>query len=163
MTVYRYADSVAELLPVEALAKMSGLAFLSAIADGELPQPPIGKTLNFHLKSAKFGEVVFEGEPGFAAMNPIGSVHGGWFGTILDSCMACAVQSTLPAGTGYTTLEFKVSVIRALVPGCGPVRAIGTVDHSGRRTGVASGRLVGVADGKLYATGTTTCLTLDIA
>lgn len=157
-----YAQSLTDLLTPAQLAEMSGLEFIQGIADGRLPAPPISKTLNFKLESAREGEAVFAGSPQFEAMNPIGSVHGGWFGTILDSCMACAYQTTLPRGMGYTTLEFKVNIVRAIVPSAQWYRATGLVDHAGRRTGVATGRLVGMDDGKLYATGSTTCMALPL-
>jgi len=157
-----YAKSVEELLSPAELATMSGLDFIRGIVEGRLPAPPISKTLNFWLESAREGEAIFVGVPKFNAMNPIGSIHGGWFGTILDSCMACAFQTTLPKGKGYTTLEYKVNIIRPLLPGDASYRATGRVDHAGRRTGVASGTLVGVEDGKTYATGSTTCITLDV-
>ncbi len=162
MDKFHYANSADDLLTPEQLGEISGLEFIQGIAEGRYPAPPISRTLNFWLESAQLGEAIFVGAPKFDAMNPIGSVHGGWFGAILDSCMACAVQTTLPKGQGYTTLEYKVNIIRAITPDSGMYRAIGSVDHAGRRTGVATGRLVGVDDGKTYATGSTTCITLDL-
>ena len=158
-----YAQDESELLSPGALSKLSGLEFIAGIKTGKYPAPPIAKTLNFWLESVEEGRVVFAGSPQFRSMNPIGSVHGGWFGTILDSCMACAFQTTLPRGKGYSTLEFKVNIVRAIRPGDAVYHAIGTVDHAGRSTGVASGRLIGADDGKTYATGSTTCITLDLA
>ena len=108
MTEMFYAQDEGELLSSGALSKLSGLEFITGIKAGKYPAPPIAKTLNFWLESVEEGRVVFAGSPEFRSMNPIGSVHGGWFGTILDSCMACAFQTTLPRGTGYSTLEFKV-------------------------------------------------------
>ena len=143
--------------PRAVLRAMSGHDFLTAIAEGRLPTPPIAETLNFRLVSVGSGTVTFEGHPGPAFYNPIGSVHGGYAATLLDSCMACAVHSTLPAGQGYTTLELKVNLVRALTESTGPVRAVGTVIHVGRTTATAEGRLVDAA-GKLYAHGTTTCV-----
>ncbi|RED17846.1 PaaI family thioesterase [Pontivivens insulae] len=154
----KYAQSLEELAKPEQIAAMSGLEFITAIQRGELPAPPIGETLDYWMEEASEGRVVFRGKPTFKAMNPIGTIHGGWFGTLLDSCMACAVQTTLPAGRGYTTLEYKINIIRPLFANSGEVRAIGEVTHAGRRTGVAEGRIVGVDDGKTYATGSTTCL-----
>lgn len=158
-----HASDISELLSPEALATMSGLEFVQGMIAGRLPSPPIAKVLNFWIESASEGQVLFVGDPQFSSMNPIGSIHGGWFGTILDSCMGCAFQTTLPRGKGYTTLEFKVNILRPILPGSGRFRATGSVDHAGRRTGVVSGRLVGETDGKLYATGSTTCITLDLA
>lgn len=156
-----FVQSVAELLKPEEISAMSGFDFIQGVLTGELPAPPICKTLNYWMESAEPGRVVFRGTPSFEAMNPIGSIHGGWFGTLLDSCMACAVQSQIPKGRVYTTLEYKINIMRPLVPGSGDVQAIGTTSHVGRRTGVAEGRIVGVENGKLYATGSTTCLIFD--
>lgn len=147
--------------PLEALKQRSGLAFLQAIIDGTLPQPPMTQTLDFHLLQVDHGRAVFQGEPRPEHYNPIGSVHGGWASTLLDSCMACAVQSTLPVGQGYTTIELKVNLVRALSHDTGPVRAEGKVINAGRTLATAEGRLVD-ADGKLYAHGTTTCLILTL-
>ncbi|MEM8869037.1 MAG: PaaI family thioesterase [Pseudomonadota bacterium] len=158
----RFVDRLEELPDRSVIASMSGLAFLQSIADGTLPGPPIARVLGYSLESVEAGQVVFRATPLFDAMNPIGSIHGGWYGTLLDSCMSCAVQSRLPKGSGYTTLEYKVSLLRPMVPDGTEVRAIGTTIHVGRRTGTAEGRIVGVNDGKTYATGTATCLVMDI-
>jgi uncharacterized protein (TIGR00369 family) len=103
------------------------------------------------------GRIVFQGTPGRQHYNPIGSVHGGYFCTLLDSAVGCAVQSMLPKGMGYTTLELKVNLIRALTDKTGPVRAEGKVIQVGGRVGIAEGRIID-ADGKLYAHASTTCL-----
>lgn len=156
----QYAQSAKELMSHDEIAAMSGLEFIQGIIEGRYPAPPIGQTLNYQLESAEFGAVTFRGTPTFDAMNPIGTIHGGWFGTLLDSCMACAVQTTLPKGALYTTLEYKVSIIRPIFPDSGDYLAIGKVDHAGRRTGISHGKIIGAEDGKLYATGTTTCIIL---
>lgn len=147
--------------PTEVMKSMSGLAFLRAIAEGRLPRPPISRTLGFALTAVDKGTATFEGRPGPEHYNPIGSVHGGYAATLLDSCMGCAVQSTLAQGFGYTTLEFKVSLVRGLNSDTGLVQAIGTVLTSGRRVATAEGRLVD-GQGRLLATGTTTCLVLEL-
>lgn len=149
------------VVPVETLKSMSGLEFLSAIADGRLPQPPIGVTLGFRLVAVEHGKAVFSGLPAFAHYNPLGTVHGGWIGTLLDSCMGCAVQSTLERGRGYTTLEFKVNFVRAVTDGTGTVTATGRVLSGGRRAATAEGHLT-TADGRLLAHATTTCLVFDL-
>lgn len=149
------------IAPPETLAGLSGLEFLAAIRDGHLPAAPITRTLDFELIEVAEGRALFRGTPGFAHYNPIGSVHGGWAATLLDSCMACAVQSTLPKGSGYTTLEFKINLVRAITGDTGPVAAEGTVVQAGRRIGVAEGRLTDGA-GRLLAHGTTTCLILSL-
>ena len=101
--------------------------------------------------------VRFRGTPDFAHSNPMGTVHGGWYGTLLDSCMACAVMTKVPRGSLYTTLEYKVNITRAIPLGM-EILATGSVDHAGKTTGVAHGEIRGAEDGKLYATGSTTCL-----
>ena len=144
----------------EMLASMSGCEFLQAIVRGEIPDPPITRTLDFYLLEAEAGRAVFLGEPQFAHYNPIGSVHGGWHATLLDSAMSCAVHTLVEPGFGYTTLEFKIQCVRPLTTKTGPVRAEGKVVAAGRRTATAEGRLVD-ADGRLYSHGTTTCLFIE--
>lgn len=143
--------------PLETLKSMSGLAFLQAMLDRRLPAPPITRTLGFTLVEVSEGRALFRGLPAFDHYNPIGSVHGGWAATLLDSCMGCAVQSTLPQGSGYTTLEFKINLVRGISDKTGPVEAEGVIVQSGRRVGVAEGRLTD-GEGRLLAFGTTTCL-----
>lgn len=151
------AGSLKELPDMADLTSRSGLEFMQAVLDGELSAPPIGATLGFWPVSVENGRVVFEGTPEFNATNPMRGLHGGWYGAILDSCMACAVMTKLPRGTVYTTLEYKINITRAIPLGM-TVQAIGTVQHGGRTTGVATGEVRGIDDGKLYATGSTTCL-----
>lgn len=138
---------------------MSGLEYLRAIADGRAPQPPISRAIGMRLVEAEEGRVVFALEPAEYHYNPIGSVHGGIAATLLDSAMGCSVNTLLPQGTGYTTLELKVNYIRPLTISVGEVRAEGNVIHMGGRIATAEGRVVDAA-GKLYAHGTTTCLIL---
>ena len=152
-----HANSMFELLNLDQMRDISGLEFMQGILDGRYPSPPIGKTLGYYLSEVAEGRVVFSGAPNFDAFNPMGTVHGGWYGTILDSAMACAVMTTLPAGKIQTTLEFKVNIIRS-IPAGAQVDAIGTVEHSGKSTGVAVGSLVDVNTGKLYASSSTTCI-----
>ena len=147
--------------PLEEMRKRSGLEFLRDIASGVLPLPPIGKTLNFFLLEADDGRVVFQGTPTFDFYNPIGTVHGGWAATLLDSCMACAVQTKLKKGQAYTTAELKLNLVRPLTDQTGPVRAEGKIIHAGRQIATSEGRLFG-PDGKLYAHGTTTCMIFQI-
>lgn len=155
------AKSLAELPDHATVRAMTGLEFIEAIRDGRLPRAPIAETLDFDMVEVEKGRVVFAGEAKFAAYNPIGTVHGGWFGTLLDSCMACAVQTMLPAGRGYTTLEYKVNILRAATVESGRLRAEGRAVHVGRRTATAEGRMTD-AKGKLYATATTTCIVLEL-
>ncbi|MEM7743853.1 MAG: PaaI family thioesterase [Pseudomonadota bacterium] len=142
------------------LASMSGLQIMEAVRDGTLPRAPIGEIANMHGMEVSFGRVVFEGTPERRHYNPMGAVHGGWFGIMLDSAMGCAVMSALPAGQVYTTLEYKVNILRAATADTGVLRAIGQTIHVGRRTATAEARLEN-ADGKLFATGTTTCLIMS--
>jgi uncharacterized protein (TIGR00369 family) len=144
----------------EDVAGMSGIEMLAAMIAGKLPRAPISETLDFLLIRIEPGIALFQGRPHLAHYNPLGSVHGGWFATLLDSAMGCAVQSTLPAGKGYTTMEFKVNLVRALTEAIPVVRAEGKVVHSGRSSATAEARLFG-PDGKLYAHATTTCLVFD--
>jgi uncharacterized protein (TIGR00369 family) len=138
----------------------SGLETLQAIFAGELPSPLIGATLDFIPIQMDLGVAVFQGRPQLRHYNPLGAVHGGWFATLLDSALGCAVHSALPAGKGYTTLELKVNIVRALTEAVPVVRAEGKLIHLGRQMATSEARLVG-PDGKLYAHGTTTCLVFD--
>ena len=147
--------------PQDTLRELSGLEFLQAIRDGRLPQAPIAERLDFYLSEAEKGAAVFVGTPRFEHYNPIGGVHGGWYGTLLDSCMACAVQTTLEPGTGYTTVEYSVNLVRGITADTGPVRAEGRVVHRGRRMATADGRLLD-GSGKLLAHGTTTCMIMEL-
>ena len=150
----------AGVLPPEQALNRSGLEMMQAMLAGEAPYPSIGKTLDFLLIEITHGRAVFQGTPGPGHLNPMGSVHGGWYATLLDSALGCSVHSALPAGKGYTTLELKVNLIRAIRPDTVRVRAIGQVIHVGGQTATADARLVG-PDGKLYAHGSTTCLVFD--
>jgi uncharacterized protein (TIGR00369 family) len=127
---------------------------------GDIPVPPISETLDFLLVEAAPGRVQFQGRPQFAHYNPLGSVHGGWIATLLDSAVACAVHTLLPVGKTYTTLELKVNYVKALTDRVPLVRAIGEIIHRGGRIGTSQGRLVG-PDGTLFAHATTTCIILD--
>ncbi|WP_179378570.1 PaaI family thioesterase [Jannaschia marina] len=154
-----FATTSSGLANRETLLSMSGLAFMEAMKDGTLPHPPIAQGLNYRVDVVEPGRVTFVGAPSFAHCNPMGTVHGGWYGTLLDSAMACAVMTTVPRGSFYTTLEYKVNLVRS-IPLDTEIVAEGVVQHGGRSTGVAEGTIRGRADGKLYATGSTTCLVM---
>ena len=139
---------------------MSGLDFLRAIRDGDLPPPPIAVLMGFRLTEVEPGHAVFECTPGEQHYNPIGVVHGGLAMTLLDSAMGCCVQTRVPAGSGYTTLEAKTNLVRAITDKTGRLRAIGKVVHIGSRIATAEGRLED-ASGKLYAHASTTCIVLN--
>ena len=143
------------------LAGKTGLQQMQALLDGETPRAPISETMDFLLVSVSDGVAVFQGRPQFKHYNPLGGVHGGWFATLLDSALGCAVHTTLPVGRGYTTLEFKVNLVRGLSDKVPLVRAIGRVVHRGRRVTTSEAELVG-HDGKLYAHASTTCLLFDL-
>ena len=146
---------------LDVILSYDGLGFLRAIADGSLPQPPISELLGFRLISAEQGHAVFEGTPEYRHYNPIGVVHGGFAATLLDSAVACSVQSTLAKGETYTTLELKLNLVRALTKDTGPVRAEGRIIHRGRTTATADGQLRD-REGKLYAHASTTCMIFPI-
>jgi uncharacterized protein (TIGR00369 family) len=143
------------------MASMSGLDFVRAMFAGKLPTPPIMQTVEPFDQTADPGVVAFHSIPGFRHYNPIGSVHGGYAAILLDSAMGLAVQTTLPAGTGYTTLEFKISFIRGMNKDSGVVRTEGKVLNAGRRAATAEARITD-AKGKLLAHATTTCLVFEI-
>ena len=143
----------------EAGRAMPGIEFLRAIRDGKLPHPPICALLNYRLVEVEPGHAVFEIKTGEQHYNPIGVVHGGIAMTLLDSAMGCAVQTRMPAGGGYTTLEAKTNLVRAVTAEAGTLRAIGKVVHLGKRIATAEARLED-REGKLYAHATTTCIVL---
>lgn len=145
----------------EQVAGKSGLEVFDGMLAGEFPYPPICETLDFFLVEKEFGRAVFQGRPSLAHYNPLGTVHGGWYCTLLDSALGCAVHTTMPAGRSYTTLEIKVNMVRALSVKVPLVRAEGKVVHSGRQSATAEGRLYDAA-GKLYAHASTTCLVFDL-
>ena len=145
----------------EQLAGKPGMALFDALFAGEVPRVPMGHTLDFLPVHVAPGHAVFQGRPGPQHYNPMGSVHGGWFATLLDSALGCAVHAALPAGKGYTTLELKVNMIRALTDKVPRVRAEGRIIHLGGQTATADARLTG-PDGKLYAHASTTCLVFDM-
>ncbi len=142
------------------VAGKTGLQMLQAMLVGELPAPAFAQTLDYLLIDVGFGHSVFQGRPLTRHYNPLGTVHGGWFATLLDSSLGCAVHSALPAGKSYTTAELKINIVRPLTDKVPLVRADGKVIHLGSRMATADGRLLG-ADGKLYAHASTTCFIFD--
>ncbi|ULH17269.1 PaaI family thioesterase (plasmid) [Deinococcus sp. KNUC1210] len=150
------------LVGAEAARQMSGLDYLKAIARGEYPPPPIGQTMGFSVPTeddVHKGRVVFRLRPEEYHYNPIGSVHGGVFATLLDSALGCAIHTMLPAGVGYTTLELKVNYLRPLKSGMGEVQAVGEVLSVSRQVATAQAQVLDER-GRLYAHATTTCLIL---
>ena len=136
---------------------MTGLDILQAMLAGEVPYSHIGETMDFLLIEVAPGTATFQGMPQLKHYNPLGTVHGGWYATLLDSAVGCAVHTLMPAGRAYTTAELSVNIVRSASHKSGPLRAIGTVIHCGKQLATAEGRIVD-AGGKLYAHATTTCL-----
>ncbi len=150
-------ETVYGVVPAETLLQYDGLTFLRGLIDGKFPAPPITQTLGFMLSEVEHGRAVFAGEPQARHYNPIGTVHGGFAMTLLDSALACAIHSTLAKGEIYTTLEIKVNLVRPLTEATGIVRAEGRILHRGRTLGTSEGDIKDT-DGKLYAHATTTCM-----
>ena len=145
----------------EQLAGKSGLEIMQAMLRGELPYPPIARTLDFTIVEVDLGRAVFQGTPGPAHLNPMGAIHGGWYATLLDSALGCAVHTMMPAGRAYTTAELGVNLVRAINGKAPRVRAEGKVIHCGRQLATAEARLFG-PDGTLFAHATTTCLVFEL-
>jgi uncharacterized protein (TIGR00369 family) len=145
----------------EQIAGKTGLEMMQAMLRGELPFAAIAHTLDFLVIDIGDGTATFQGTPGAHHFNPMGTVHGGWFATLLDSALGCAVHTKMPVGRGYTTAELSVNIVRALTPKVQRVRAIGRVIHCGRQLATADAQLIG-PDGTLYAHATTTCLVFEL-
>ena len=145
----------------DTLLSMSGLDVMQAMVRGDLPYPSMARTANVRCDMAEAGHVIFHGAPTENHLNPMGTTHGGWFGTILDTVLGCTVMTIVPKGSVYTTLEYKVNLTRGVPPGTEMV-AEGRIDLAGCRTAVASATLQGKDDGKTYATGSTTCIIMKI-
>ena len=141
----------------EDVAEMSGREMLEAMLAGRLPAPPIGKTLGFRLVEIDEGVAIFEADPGPHLLNPLGSVHGGWAMTLIDSATGCALHTLLHAGVGYTTVETKVNMTRPIRPTDGTVRCKGRVVTRGRQIATAEAQLLS-EDGKVLAHGTSTLM-----
>jgi uncharacterized protein (TIGR00369 family) len=147
--------------PTEVMASMAGIDFVRAMFAGKLPAAPIMQTIEPFDCRVEPGVVVIHSIPGFRHYNPIGSVHGSYAATLMDSAMGLAVHSMLPKGTGYTTLEFKISFIKGMTKDTGPVRTEGRTLNVGRRAATAEARITD-AKGRLLAHATTTCLVFEI-
>ncbi|MFE4252638.1 PaaI family thioesterase [Streptomyces sp. NPDC056910] len=144
-------------LTAAAVGQSSGLDFLREMQAGRLPAAPVSATVDFRLEEVEKGRAVFSLVPGEEHYNPIGSVHGGIYATLLDSAAGCAVQSTLPQGVAYTSLDLTVKFLRRITVDTGRVRAIGTVVSSGRQTALAQAQLVDATD-RVLAHATSTCM-----
>lgn len=155
------AGAGAGVVKPQQLADRSGLETMQAMLRGELPYAPIARTLDFLLLEVDEGRALFQGTPGPDHFNPMGGIHGGWYATLLDSALGCAVHTMMPAGRGYTTAELGVNLVRAIGSKAPRVRAEGKVIHCGRQLATAEARLYG-PDGTLYAHATTTCLVFEM-
>lgn len=149
------------LARMEQLAGKSGREILEAMMAGGLPYPPMNETMNMTLLEVGNGHAVFQGIPLLQHYNPLGTVHGGWFASLLDSALGCAVQTTLPAGRSYTTAELSINIVRPASHKTGPLRATGRLIHGGGRLATAEARIED-EQGKLYAHATTTCFVFDV-
>lgn len=149
------------LIPHDAWREIASLEIFQKMIEGELPQPPIAKTLGFRLEKIESGRAEFTGTSKTDFYNPLGTTHGGYIATLLDSAMGCAIQSTLEAGKGSTSLEFKVNFVRPVFDKTGTLRAIGEIINVGKQIITAEAKLVDEA-GKLYAHATTTGFIFDL-
>jgi len=143
------------------IAGKTGLEVMQAMLSGEIPFAAIAQTLDFVVVEVDRGRALFQGTPMAKHLNPLGTIHGGWIATLLDSALGCSIHTMLPAGRGYTTAELGVNYVKGLTPKVQRVRAEGKVIHCGRQLATAEARIVG-ADGTLYAHATTTCLVFDM-
>ncbi len=163
MTRYWYDDNQKfGSIPLELLASVQGLELCQRMIAGELPAPTMARALNFHMAEAEKGRVVFWGRPLDEHYNPSGVVHGGWAGAILDSALGCCVWTQVPVGMAYTTVEFKVHLVRPITDQTGEVFADARVVHMGRKIATSEATLK-TTDGKLLAHGTETCAIFDPA
>lgn len=160
----RFEKTISWQDPRPALAKLptlAGIDYLRGMMAGELPGPPIASLMQMELVEVSEGSATFICTPDDSHFNPIGTVHGGYACTVLDSALGCAVQSTLPAGTGYTSIEIKINYLRPIMPSSAPLRAVGTVTKPGNRVAFADGVLID-ATGKTVATATGSLLVFPI-
>ena len=146
--------------PHQVLGK-TGLQVMTALLEGELPHPYMADTFDCELVEVGEGMAIFQATPQLKHYNPLGSVHGGWYATLLDFSLGCAVQTKLPVGLGYTTTQLNLNIVRAANTQTGPLRCIGKALHVGRQVGTSEARIVG-PDGKLYAHATTTCAIFEV-
>ena len=159
----QHTASGAEFSPADMakqVAGKSGLEVMQMMLEGVLLQSRISKTLDFQMVEVGDGLAIFQGTPAIQHFNPLGTVHGGWFATLLDSALGCCVHTKLPPGKTYTTSQINVNIVRAAHAHTGPLRAIGTVVHMGRQVATSEAKIVG-PDGKLYAHATSTCFVFD--
>ena len=157
----RAAEINIGVVPLAEAAGHSGIEFLERLMAARLPAPPFAQTTDIWPVSAEVGRVVFEGKPSARFYNPMGLVHGGWIAGLLDTAMACAVHSALPAGKGYSTIELKSVFVRPVYEQTGTLRCEGVLLHAGRRVAHAEGKVFD-ADGTLIAYGSEACQVIDL-
>lgn len=143
-------------LPAD-VTRFSGLEILQKMMSGDLPAPPMAAVMDLRLVHAERGRVVWASTPRADFLNPMGTVHGGYAMTLLDTALACAVHSTLEPGQTYTTLEVKANFVRAILPDLGELTVEATILSAGRRIGTSDAKITD-AKGRLLAHGCTTCL-----
>jgi len=151
---------VIPMTPTEIRQGLSGLEYFKRMIAGEFPPPPFLALLGIRLTEAEEGRVVFTGTVDEPHYNGMGVAHGGYAATLLDSALGCAINTMMPPGRRFTTLELKVNLTRPLTRDVGPLRCEATIVHLGGRTATSEGRIVD-AKGKLYAHGTTTCIVVE--
>jgi len=149
------------LIPHEIWKREKPIEVFRKMVARELPAPPIGESFDFLLTEIGDGRAVFEGKPHAKFYNPLGTIHGGFICTLLDSAMACAIHATLEAGKGSTSVEIKINFVRPIFEKTGSLKAVGEIVNVGKQIASSEGKLIG-ADGKLYAHGTTTCFIFDL-
>jgi uncharacterized protein (TIGR00369 family) len=160
MTLATTRQFTPQPLPREQLAGLSGRETLEKVLNGELPAPPFAPTMLIDLIEVGEGCIAFSGQPDFSFLNPMGTVHGGWIATILDSAMGCAVHSTLKPGQLYTTTAMSINYVRPLMADSGAVRCEATTVYSGARMATSEGRLID-GKGRLIAHGSESCMILE--
>jgi uncharacterized protein (TIGR00369 family) len=146
---------------VAQIPSMSGLDYVRAMIDGRIPPPPIAELMNMTIANAETGTVTFTCQPDESVYNPIGTVHGGLVCTLLDSAVGCAVQTTLPRGKGYTSVEIKVNYLRPVHSHTGLLTCVGAVTKPGSRIAFAEATVTD-PEGRLLATASSTLLVFDI-
>lgn len=144
------------------LAGKSGREILEGMMDGSLPHPHMNESLGLDLLEVGDGMAVFQGVPDLRYFNPMGTLHGGWYSTLLDSALGCAVQSKLPVGRAYTTAELSINIVRPATQKTGPLRATANVIHMGKQMATAEAKILD-EQGRLYAHATTTCFVFDVS
>ena len=157
MTKNEETEPYVGILDPEIMSSVDGLTYLQGMVSGKYPLPPVMHTGNYRVVEVEKGRAVVEARPDYAFLNPMGVIHGGWIATVLDTALACAVQTMIEAGEGTTTIEFKVNCVRPITEATGTVITVGEVLQRGRRISTARATMCD-ANGKILAHGTETCM-----